>query len=54
VQRERNTESDDADPLPAIPVMRPWLDADEAVALAEVVASGWVAQGPRTAEFEPA
>jgi perosamine synthetase len=34
--------------------MRPWLGADEAEALAEVVASGWVAQGPRTAEFERA
>src|SRR3954452_24871312 len=37
-----------------IPVMRPWLEAEEAVAVAEVVASGWVAQGPRTAEFERA
>src|SRR4051812_25332884 len=34
--------------------MRPWLEAEEAVAVAEVVASGWVAQGPRTAEFERA
>jgi dTDP-4-amino-4,6-dideoxygalactose transaminase len=41
-------------PLPAIPVMRPWLDDEEAEAMAEVVASGWVAQGPRTAEFEDA
>ena len=39
---------------PVIPVMRPWLEAEEAVAVAEVVASGWVAQGPRTAEFERA
>ncbi len=32
--------------------MRPWLGPEEAQALAEVVASGWVAQGPRAAEFE--
>src|SRR5689334_889000 len=37
-----------------LPVMRPWLGREEADALAEVVASGWVAQGPRTAEFERA
>src|SRR4051794_16309826 len=36
----------------AIPVMKPWLETEEALALADVVASGWVAQGPRTAEFE--
>jgi len=34
--------------------MRPWIDTEEALALADVVASGWVAQGPRTAEFERA
>ncbi|WP_031223501.1 DegT/DnrJ/EryC1/StrS family aminotransferase [Agrococcus pavilionensis] len=32
--------------------MVPWLGAEESDALAEVVASGWVAQGPRVAEFE--
>ncbi|MBV1779200.1 DegT/DnrJ/EryC1/StrS family aminotransferase [Paeniglutamicibacter sp. ABSL32-1] len=34
--------------------MKPWLGAAESEALAEVVASGWVAQGPRTAAFEGA
>lgn len=37
-----------------IPVMRPWLGEDEATAAAEAIASGWVAQGPRVAEFEKA
>jgi perosamine synthetase len=37
-----------------IPVMRPWLGAEEAAAAAEAVASGWVAQGPRVAQFEAA
>ncbi|MBO1769118.1 DegT/DnrJ/EryC1/StrS aminotransferase family protein [Agrococcus sp. TF02-05] len=32
--------------------MVPWLGAEESDALAEVVASGWVAQGPRVAQFE--
>jgi dTDP-4-amino-4,6-dideoxygalactose transaminase len=44
-----------APPAPAtIPVMRPWLGQDEAEAAAAAVASGWVAQGPRVAEFERA
>jgi dTDP-4-amino-4,6-dideoxygalactose transaminase len=34
--------------------MRPWLGAEEAEAAAAAVASGWVAQGPRVAEFEEA
>ncbi|MFZ5850098.1 MAG: DegT/DnrJ/EryC1/StrS family aminotransferase [Actinomycetota bacterium] len=34
--------------------MRPWLGPEEAAAAAAVVASGWVAQGPRVAEFEAA
>ena len=35
-----------------IPVMKPLLGEDEARAAAEAVLSGWVAQGPRVAEFE--
>jgi dTDP-4-amino-4,6-dideoxygalactose transaminase len=37
-----------------IPVMRPWLGAEEAEAVREVLESGWVAQGPRVAAFEAA
>ena len=35
-----------------IPVMKPFLGEEEAQAAAEAVRSGWVAQGPRVAEFE--
>jgi dTDP-4-amino-4,6-dideoxygalactose transaminase len=35
-----------------IPVMRPLLGSAESDAVAEVIASGWVAQGPKVAEFE--
>jgi dTDP-4-amino-4,6-dideoxygalactose transaminase len=35
-------------------VMKPFLAEEEARAAAETVASGWVAQGPRVAEFERA
>jgi dTDP-4-amino-4,6-dideoxygalactose transaminase len=35
-----------------IPVMKPWLGEEEAHAAAEAVCSGWIAQGPRVAEFE--
>ena len=35
-----------------IPVMKPWLGAEEAAAAAEAVKSGWVAQGPRVSAFE--
>ncbi|MGO9078309.1 MAG: DegT/DnrJ/EryC1/StrS family aminotransferase [Streptosporangiaceae bacterium] len=34
--------------------MRPWLGEEEAAAAAAAVASGWIAQGPRVAEFEQA
>jgi perosamine synthetase len=34
--------------------MRPWLGEEEAAAAAAAVASGWIAQGPRVAEFEAA
>jgi perosamine synthetase len=37
-----------------IPVMRPWLGPEEAAAVEEVMASGWVAQGPRATAFENA
>ena len=35
-----------------IPVMKPWIGEEEAEAAAAAVRSGWVAQGPRVAEFE--
>lgn len=37
-----------------IPVTRPWIGEEEAAAAAAAVTSGWVAQGPRVAEFEQA
>jgi dTDP-4-amino-4,6-dideoxygalactose transaminase len=37
-----------------IPVMRPLLGAAEAEAAAAAISSGWLAQGPRVAEFEAA
>ncbi|WP_327680149.1 DegT/DnrJ/EryC1/StrS family aminotransferase [Kitasatospora sp. NBC_00458] len=40
--------------MSTIPVMIPWLGEEEAEAAAEAVRSGWVAQGPRVAEFERA
>ena len=35
-----------------VPFSRPSFDAAETQAVAEVIASGWVSQGPRVAEFE--
>ena len=40
--------------MDVIPIMRPWLGPDEAEAVRDVLASGWVAQGPRVAAFEAA
>ena len=37
-----------------IPVMRPWLGREEALALEEVISTGWIAQGPRVQAFEQA
>ncbi|HEV2992869.1 MAG TPA: DegT/DnrJ/EryC1/StrS family aminotransferase [Acidimicrobiia bacterium] len=39
---------------PRVPVMRPWLGEEEALAVAEALRSGWIAQGPRVAAFEAA
>jgi perosamine synthetase len=37
-----------------IPITRPHLSGEEGAAVAEVIASGWVSQGPRVREFEQA
>lgn len=39
---------------PRINVMQPWLGEEEVEAVAEALRSGWVAQGPRVAQFETA
>lgn len=42
------------EPRDVIPIMKPWLGAEEATAAAEAISSGWVAQGPRVTAFERA
>jgi dTDP-4-amino-4,6-dideoxygalactose transaminase len=42
------------DNVPVLHVMQPWLGEEEVAAVAEVLRSGWVAQGPRVAAFEEA
>lgn len=37
-----------------VPLARPWLDEREVKAISEIVASGMLCQGPKTAEFEAA
>jgi dTDP-4-amino-4,6-dideoxygalactose transaminase len=37
-----------------IPITRPYLAGDEAEAVAEAIASGWISQGPRVRAFEQA
>src|SRR5258708_23704103 len=37
-----------------IPLLRPWLGEEEIVAVAEVLRSGWICQGPKVMEFENA
>lgn len=51
---DMNAHAADAQAPSRIDVMRPWLGAEEIDAVAEVIASGWVAQGPRVAAFERA
>jgi perosamine synthetase len=40
--------------MTSIPITKPFLTGEEGAAVAEVVASGWVSQGPRVREFEAA
>lgn len=37
-----------------IPIIKPWIGTEEVAAIEEVLESGWVAQGPKVAEFERA
>jgi dTDP-4-amino-4,6-dideoxygalactose transaminase len=38
--------------MDVIPIMRPWLGHEEQLAVADVLASGWITQGPKVAAFE--
>jgi perosamine synthetase len=37
-----------------VPLLRPWLGDEEIEAVAEVIRSGWISQGPKVIEFENA
>ena len=37
-----------------VPIARPWIGREEEKAVAEVLRSGWLSQGPKSAEFEAA
>jgi perosamine synthetase len=37
-----------------VPLLRPWLGREEADAVAQVLSTGWVSQGPKVIEFESA
>ena len=37
-----------------VPLLRPWLGEEEIEAVAEVIRSGWISQGPKVIEFENA
>jgi dTDP-4-amino-4,6-dideoxygalactose transaminase len=46
--------SDNDDTAAKIPLMRPWLGSEEIEAVADVIRSGWIAEGPRVEQFETA
>lgn len=37
-----------------VPLLRPWIEEEEIQAVAEILRTGWISQGPRVAEFESA